>query len=487
MNPSVNNPNSSFEKTPKHSFGLWTGYIFAINCVVGAGFLGIPWAYSNAGWLFCFFYQIFISLQSFYLSLQLLESMSRAEVLLRKQEDGEVLPKLAFKQLFFSPTQQTLLSEDTSPFYKPEITNRVINCADLCKLAFGDKVGAGYMVCLFLYMMGTMVAYAAIFSSSFASNVPLGTLDTCDIYSSSGFYNDCRWKYWIFLLLFSVITVYMTVKGIEEQQIIQFIMSILRFISLMLILITCIVNISGHRKNDGAGHNSADLPPLMNPLNIGHAIPIILFASSYQVHIPTISESINNKAKNLRSITILTVITCFVFYTLLGILASTAIEDVPSMASLGYRNYTGGYSRSSRPAWTYIIEYLIIISPALDVLTCFPIKALTIADSIVTWKYGGDLGRVNKWVLFWVRFGITLLPLVVSFIVFNLGTILDWVGLLGFVIVQIPIPLLHLAFKHLVPGKSDYEVKGGVWLNWGLIIVNVVLFFVVIGFNLSEY
>lgn len=28
----------------ENGLGLWTGYVFAINCVIGAGFLSIPWA-----------------------------------------------------------------------------------------------------------------------------------------------------------------------------------------------------------------------------------------------------------------------------------------------------------------------------------------------------------------------------------------------------------------------------------------------------------
>ena len=468
---------------PKHSFGLWTGYIFAINCIVGAGFLGIPWAYGNAGWLFCLVYQIFISIQSYFLALQTLESMSRADVLIQRKERGEAIPKLSFKQLFTRPHFDTLLESENSP----TISDRLVNCPDICKLAFGEKAGSVYLVFLFLYMMGTMVAYAAIFSSSFASNVPLGTLSTCDIYSHSGFFNDCRWKYWIYLLIFSVFSVYMTVRGIHEQQIIQFIMSGLRFVVLFLILITCIINIAAHKENDDDGYNSADMPPVIRPMNIGHAIPIILFASAYQVHIPTISDSIGNKERNLKTINLMAVMTCFIFYTLLGMLASIAIEGVPSMASLGYRNYTAGTSQSDRQGWTYLIEYLIIISPALDVMTAYPIKALTISDSLITWRYGGELSKIDKKIIYSVRFVISSFPLLISFLVYNLGTILDWVGLLGFLIIHIPIPLFHIAMKHLVPGKSVYDIYGSVWLNWSFSFINTILFFTVIGFNLSEY
>ena len=179
----------------KNAFGLWTGYIFAINSIVGAGFLGIPWAYDNAGWLFCLFYQIFISMQSYLLSLQILESISRAEVLLQRLEKGETLPVLSFKQLLAKSHSYKLLQSNSRLI----ISDRLITCADLCKLAFGKRIGTLYLVFLFLSMVGTMVTYASIFSSLFTSNVPLGTLSTCNIYQYSSFLNDCRYKYWFYL------------------------------------------------------------------------------------------------------------------------------------------------------------------------------------------------------------------------------------------------------------------------------------------------
>ena len=466
----------------KYSFGLWTGYIFAINSIVGAGFLGIPWAYDNAGWLFCIFYQIFISIQSYFLSLQTLESISRAEVLLQKIERGEAIPVLSFKQLLSKPHTYTLLKSNSNLI----ITDRLITCADICKLAFGKSIGTLYLLFLFLSMMGTMVTYSSIFSSLFTSNVPLGTFSTCNIYEYSSFLNDCRYKYWFYLILFSFFTVYMTVKGIREQQKIQFIMSGLRFLVLIIIIITCLFNIFTHQNNNDEEYNSAELPPLIRPENIGHAIPIILFASSYQIHIPTISETIGDKEKNLRRINFMAISTCFVFYSLLGLVGAVAFGKAPSIASLGYRNYTAGTSLSERQAWTYLVEYLIIISPALDVMTAYPIKALTIADSIITWIYGGELEKLENRKIYGIRFLISSSPLLVSFLVYNLGEILDWVGLLGFLIVQIPIPLIHLAMKNLVPGKSSFEIYGSVLFNWSLTLINTVSFIIVIAFNLSK-
>ena len=84
-------------------FGLWTGFIFTINCTIGAGFLSIPWAFNNAGWLFCITIQILAGIQGYFLAQQVLELMSRSEVLVRMTEEGKDIHPISWKKLFSKP------------------------------------------------------------------------------------------------------------------------------------------------------------------------------------------------------------------------------------------------------------------------------------------------------------------------------------------------------------------------------------------------
>lgn len=448
------------EKTEE--FSPLTGYIYAINSIIGAGFLSIPWAYENSGWLFSLIFQILVSMHSFYLILQLFEAMSRAEVLFRMTESGKDIHPIVLTKMFQNFKHEDLM---LSPHLTPAITSRIINISDMVKLAFNEKTGMVYMFCLFLFQMGILVAYSAIFASSFASNVPLGSLGTCDIYETSSFLNSCRVKYWVFLTIFSCITLYMTVGGIQEQKIVQQIMSVLRFVVMFAIIFTCAACIATNTNLENDDYNDAKFPEAIDGRSIGHAIPILLFASCYHTQVPCISQSVKSKEKYLKKIHFFTVLTCFSFYTCLGLITSTAIKDVPSMVSMSYRSYSAGHSEDDRPIWTYMIEYIIVISPALDVMSTFPVVALTISGSILTWKYGGNFDLVDKKIIFGTRFIIGFIPLFISFFVYNLGSILDWVGLISFLVVHIPIPLLHTALRHMVAGKSSYDVWGSCWTN----------------------
>ena len=49
-------------------FGPFVGYLYAINTVIGAGFLSLPWAYDESGWLFCLLIQVLYALMNLILS-----------------------------------------------------------------------------------------------------------------------------------------------------------------------------------------------------------------------------------------------------------------------------------------------------------------------------------------------------------------------------------------------------------------------------------
>jgi amino acid permease len=464
-------------------FTLITGYIFAINSVIGAGFLSIPWAYENSGWLFSLIFQLCVAIHSLYLLLQLLEMMSRAEVLLRMTESSKDIHSISLKQLFKSTKTEDLM---LPPHLIPTITTRVINISDIVKIVFGEKLGFFYVIITGLFGLGALVAYSAIFASSFVSNVPLGPLETCDIYESSEFFSSCRVKYWVFLTIFFVFTLYMTMNGIQEQKTVQYLMSVLRFVVIFLIIVTCIYSMSNSSSLEDDSSNRPRFPSAVKNKNIGHAIPIILFATCYHTQVPSISHLVKDKKKNLKKIHLASIFTCCFFYVLLGIITSTVIENVPSMVSMSYRNYSAGHSSAERPAWTYIIEYIILISPALDVMTTFPVFALAISSSLVSWKYEGNIDLVEKKVLLSFRFFVVFIPIFISFFVFDLGQILDWAGLLAFIVIHIPIPLLHTGIRHLVQGRSDFDVWGAYWVNLILSFVAFALLMVVVVMNLLD-
>lgn len=46
-------PPSIAEEPDIGRFGVFHGFIYSINLIVGAGFLSLPWVYENGGWALC--------------------------------------------------------------------------------------------------------------------------------------------------------------------------------------------------------------------------------------------------------------------------------------------------------------------------------------------------------------------------------------------------------------------------------------------------
>ena len=70
------------KRDPDHikTVGLFTGYFFIINFVVGTGFLGIPYSFYNGGILAGLLTLVLISFVSGNTAVWTVESMARAQV-----------------------------------------------------------------------------------------------------------------------------------------------------------------------------------------------------------------------------------------------------------------------------------------------------------------------------------------------------------------------------------------------------------------------
>lgn len=469
------------------SFGLLSGYVFAINTVVGAGFLSLPWAYSKGGWALSLGLQTVCMIVGWLLSLLQLEVLSRVEALYRLREAGHYIKRPGLSQLLgrkdYYAGEPLLLSS-----LEPEITHRRFDLIEVVRLLLGPHFTVVYIIALCLYTTGALTAYSSIFSASFASNVPLGSASSCDIYAEPEFGGDCRWKYWVYLSIFAVFMVYFTLAGLKEQLWMQYIMTTMRFTVMIVVISTCVYSVISHTSVSNEEYNSAHLPSAAEPRALGRALPIILFAVLYQVQLPSLIEHLRDKRKNAPRVAALTAATSFLFYFLLGLLVPTAIPHVAGQSTLSYRHYSAGHSSSQRPFWTYLVEYLVVIFPALDVFSSFPLNAIPLSDNLMTLVYGSVPKTAIPLKGYYVLKLVACLPaLCVAALEFNLGEVLEWTGLLGFFLVLFAVPLCHIAGRKMLPVPSQYDVTWWpLWLSWLLSLIQVPVVIAIIVLNLTR-
>lgn len=471
----------------KHEgFGFWTSYFFMINCVIGAGFLSLPWAYSNGGWLMGIFLQVVTSLVTYYIYCLYLEVLARVDVLIRLKQDGSDLVPVSLSR-FIRIAQRRRRRPLLSAEYYPEITNRRMDAAEIVRVVFGGPMYVVYVVGIFCYFIGIETAFASVFSSSLAANIPLGPLKECDIYDTKEFMSPCRLNYWGYLVIYSVLMVYFTIKGFSEQVWMQSAMTFMRFFVIATVVVASLYSIATHTNFSDDDYNPVEWPPAFDTGALGKAVPIIFLTNMFMVSLPSIAEVVKDKAYTLPRVGLLTILTCGVAYLILGLTVSFALYEVPSMSNLAFTDYSAGYSQEERPTWAYFIEYVVLLFPALDVISAFPLNSIVLSDNLISMIYGDiEERKLPRGAKLACKLTSCIPAFVIAFFVHDLGHILDWTGLFGFYLMLCIIPVLHIATRGLVPGKSDYDTWADPLVSLLITATSVVIIALAAYYNLTQ-
>lgn len=153
------------------------------------------------------------------------------------------------------------------------------------------------------------------------------------------------------------------------------------------IIITSFAAIANDYELEDDGVNNAD-PDLVNLSGIGYLIPIIYLSTFYHNSLPTTTQFIKDKKVNLPIIVNFTMVTIFVLFSTLGLVTNFAIEDVEKMITLNWRNYSAGDDPDNRAWWCYLIAYIVVLLPALEIASIFPIIATNLCDNVMSYQYG---------------------------------------------------------------------------------------------------
>jgi len=128
---------------------------------------------------------------------------------------------------------------------------------------------------------------------------------------------------------------------------------------------------------------------------------------------------------------------------ILGILIPMTVGIGETMTILNWRKYSAGFDENERPWYSYIISNFIVLFPALDVISVFPLESIYISDNILAFVYGkNDNRQVTKKWYFLYRLAGVVPPFLIALFVYDLGQILDYAGMISLVIIGIYIPLM---------------------------------------------
>lgn len=324
----------------------------------------------------------------------------------------------SFCQILFGKSKNDLTQPLTrTQIVVPDITNRRLDVSEMNRTLFGDKIGKGYLITLFILYVCLLVSFYTIFSNSMASNVTFGFTQICDIYESEGVFNDCRVSYWFFLGLCTAIMLVFILREINEQKVIQQMLTNLMLSNIIIVIILSILNIIWEVPINGDSISNEESPPLINLINIGTSIPIILFAALYHISLPSIVEFMGNK-KSLNKIIFMVFVVSLVLYSAVGVFVPLGVPDVKGQYNISFRNYSAGYPLSEKPWWTYILSYFIVLYPALGVLAAFPMAAIPLSHNLIS--FFGLSTKQNSLKIYLIKILCVVLPAMVAFVEYDL-------------------------------------------------------------------
>lgn len=420
----------SHQAPPKHMYGSFVAYCFTVNYILGVGVLGMPYAFFKGGWALSTLCLAFVSTMATFTALWLVDVSLRAQYLKRQERllqegavsDGETI------EAAHQPVS-------TANHHRYEMN-------ELTEIFLGLKFRRFYELLVIIYLVGALWSYSSVFASSLASHVPFPGVNDgkeCDIYKDSS--QGCSDLYLLYMGLFSLVAIPLTCLDLTEMMTMQIALAIFRFVSLGAMMITSIVAMYSYPNPDPDAHSSASVPyyssmPAFDWSNLGLIFPIAIYAQIFHHSVPGLSHPLKDKRESPRVFAGV-IATTFALYTALGV--SVALyygASIPQTCTLAWATYSGGHDApgESKPWWAVFISYLVVLFPPIDIISAFPLNAITLGNNMLCSFIKDHKKQQMKRYKIPFRLIAAIPPIAGALVVRDLSTILKYTGCVGVLI-----------------------------------------------------
>jgi len=343
--------------------------------------------------------------------------------------------------------------------------NGRVEMTELCRMFLGERAKQAFACVIAVYMYGTLWAYITVFAKAFAI-----------------VFNFSPYSYQLYLVLFAFIVVPLSLMELSEQVYVQVALAVFRVVMVVVMISTTSVAYltntpafgelsnmgygdSNYHQGDGQRSELVDF----NTSKLYLLLPLAAYAYIFHHSVTALSEPIADK-RNLTKMFAISLFVAFIGYTLLAlVLASYFGSHVLSSSNLNWIYYVGSKSLDEpTPYYAQVIALFVILFPALDVASAFPLNAFTLGNNLMSTFVGDDIQN-SRLQLSGFRLLACLPPFVGAFFVSDLGHITSFTGLTGFMIAFI-VPAL-LAYYSAARMKqlelSPTTVHSSPWASTG--------------------
>ncbi|RHZ04211.1 hypothetical protein DYB31_004653 [Aphanomyces astaci] len=373
------------------SYTPLVAYSFTVNYILGVGSLGVPYALYKAGIVFGSVLLVVVSFISYVTVMWVSETTARARDL-------------------DATNSKTKLLRD--PFHFPEVTT-------LCDRFLGVVGATLYQLSLLGLMYGGLLGYSQVFVNSIVSQLP------------SSFESSTV----VVAVVFGLIVVPLSCVGtvvmfddrychrlldLSEQIHVQVVMAIVRFVALTTMIASATVALFVDTRDSGLLAPLARKDQPKAPLIFGYAL-----------------------------------VTTTLFYLALSLSCCYYFgPKISSSVNLNWASFSWGVD-GDVPLWGRFLSFLVVLFPALDTLSVFPLIAITLGDNLAASLKGRLVWLSHKRLL--CRLVASLPPLVVAVVVTDLSVTLQFSGIFGIYVAFITPALLQLFSRREDPRHNVYS------------------------------
>jgi hypothetical protein len=269
------------------------------------------------------------------------------------------------------------------------------------------------MAVLSLYLYGGLWAYSVVFAASFAANVPVTFLNggrTCNVEEDGA---ACTGNFFVWLGVFALLAVPLSCLELREQVYVQVLMFCARILVVLLMAGTVLAGYGcgrgggtvfadmGPGEPAAAGSGAAGAAPLLRLAGLSHVMPVSIYAFIFHHSVPVLSQPVADK-RSLRTVFLVAFLIVGAAYAGLGVvLAGWFGEHVDAQCNLNWRQYVGcaaphadgsPVTLGDRSGAAAAVSFVVLIFPALDVLSAFPLNAVTLGNNLMSACYGAAAG-----------------------------------------------------------------------------------------------
>lgn len=374
------------EESISSSYTLSALYFLTINYILGVGCLGIPYAFAKSGILLGLGLVVIVSILSYMTVMWLAETGIRYEMLCNAElhADNTVRTKtsketskhhnylesleftksnLVDEQSLLIPCKKKAIRTSTSndAVFTPDY--EVINLVDYFLGRYHKHL---YQASLMALMYIGLLAYSQVF---------VGSMSSFFHYKDVSYIATC---------IFSLIVLPLSCMELDEQVSMQFIMSLVRFLAIFIMVFGCLIGLIYRDRmpsNDmGKEEDNSFSNKWLNMDGFGVAFSTALFSQLFQHSVPGLVRPLQEEKKVKVPITFaLCLITTCSLYIILGITASLYFENntLPSV------NLNFDMLPTDRSIFLLCATKLVVVFPALDTLSVFPLIANTLGSNLL--------------------------------------------------------------------------------------------------------